>query len=193
MLIATSHRFHEILLGSVDDVVAMLALGLGNSSGAAVVEQKVRQDCMKCFQSWVFYSHRAFIDAAIVLDPLKSLIQPAMACLVDDDMYECTVELFSDVLANYSSFLSEDDLHMLFTLLGSAWSRERYNKLVQGDFEFDSLQFGHFMLAFGDATVQNLVRRPYDTNTQILLSGLTGLLAAQGYAIAEDKIFASGE
>ena len=181
------------MLGSVDDVVAMLALGLGSGSGAAMVEQKVRQDCMKCFQSWVFYSHRAFIDAAIVLDPLKSLTRPAMACLVDDDMYESTVELFSDILANYSSFLAEDDLQMLFHLLGSSWSRDKYSQLVQGDFEFDTLQFGHFMLAFGDATVQDLVRQSGDAETQNFLAGLTGLLAAQGFAIAEDKIFVPGK
>jgi hypothetical protein len=139
-------------------------------------------------QSWVLYSHRAFIDAGIAFDPLKSLTKDALACLVQDDMYEVTVDLFSDILANYSKFLSDEDFELLFVLFNSKWSSERYSRLLQGDFEFDSLQYGQFMLAFGDATVQDLARKS-DGLSQQFLTALTGLLAAKGYAVAEDRIF----
>jgi hypothetical protein len=139
-------------------------------------------------QSWVLYSHRAFIDAGITLDPLKTLTKAAIACLVQDDMYEVTVELFSDILANYSKFLSEEDFELLFALFNSQWSSERYSRLLQGDFEFDSLQYGQFMIAFGDATVQDLARKG-DVLSQQFLTALAGLLAAKGYSVAEDRIF----
>jgi hypothetical protein len=116
-----------------------------------------------------------------------------MSCLVDEDMYEAAVELFSDVLSNYSKFLADHDLQMLFSLLTSSWANERYERLIQGDFEFDSLQFGHFMLAYGDAAVQDLVRKSDDVLSQNFLSGLSGLLSADGYAVAEDKIFVPGQ
>jgi hypothetical protein len=140
------------------------------------------------YQSWVLYSHRAFIDAGIALDPLKTLTKEALACLVQDDMYEVTVELFSDILANYSKFLSDEDFELLFALFNSQWSSERYSRLIEGDFEFDSLQYGQFMIAFGDATVQDLARKT-DALSQQFLTALAGLLTAKGHAVAEDRIF----
>lgn len=139
-------------------------------------------------QSWVSYSHRAFIDAGITLDPLKALTKDALACLVQDYMFEVTVELFSDILANYSKFLSDEDFELLFALFNSQWSSGRYSRLLQGDFEFDSLLYGQFMIAFGDATVQDLARKT-DVLSQQFLAALAGLLAAKGYAVAEDRIF----
>lgn len=103
-------------------------------------------------------------------------------------MYEVTIELFSDILANYSRFLTDDDYELLFALFNSQWSSERYRRLVQGDFEFDSLQYGQFMIAFGDATVQDLARKE-DVMSQQFLTALAGLLAARGYPVADDRIF----
>lgn len=140
------------------------------------------------YQAWVLYSHRAFIDAGITLDPLKRLTGAAIECLIQEEMYEVTIELFSDVLANYSKFLSDEDFELLFALFNSQWSIERYNRLIQGDFEFESLQYGQFMIAFGDATVQDLARRD-DFMSQQFLTALAGLLTAKGYSVADDRIF----
>lgn len=149
--------------------------------------------CLSCSspdvcQSWVSYSHRAFIDAGITLDPLRTLTKVAIACLVEDDMYEVTVELFSDILANYPKFLIDEDFELLFALFNSQWSTERYSSLLGGDFEFDSLQYGQFMIAFGDATVQDLARETGDLSQQFL-TALAGLLGAKGHAVVEDRIF----
>ncbi|QSZ30779.1 hypothetical protein DSL72_000337 [Monilinia vaccinii-corymbosi] len=182
------HTFHEHVVQNVDDVVTIMTKGIANTGGA--INKKVRQESMKCFQSWVLYSHRAFLDAAIVLDPLRTLTQPALMLIIDDDLYEITVELFTDVLANYSHFLSENDFTMLYDLFSSSWAQERYTKLIQGDFDFDSVQFGQFLLSFGDATVQDLAQ-DITTNprSQQILSALVGLLATDGYIVNEDKIF----
>jgi hypothetical protein len=139
-------------------------------------------------KSWVLYSHRAFIDAAIILDPLRSLTRSAIACIVQDEMYEVTAELFSDVLANYPKFLKDEDFRLLLDLFSSDWARKRYDNLVQGDFTHESLQYGHLMIAFGDATVQELARNS-DVTSQKFLTALEGLLSANGYVSAEDQIF----
>lgn len=136
------------------------------------------------------YSHRAFIDDNIVLDPLQSLTNPAIMCLVDDSLYETTAELFSDVLENYSKFLRKQDFDLLSSIFGSQWAQQRYERLIQGDYDFDSVQFGLFMLAFGDATVGDLIRQAEnDPQSEQLLSALCGLLGAEGFAVHEDKIF----
>jgi hypothetical protein len=141
-------------------------------------------------QAWVSYAHRAFIDDEIVLEPLRTLTKPAVMCLAEDDLYEISVELFSDVLTNYSKFLSKEDFQLLYSLFNSPWAEERYQRLVQGDYDFDSLQFGHFMIAFGDATLQDLAKNlEADPQCQQFLSALGGLLGAEGLAVHEDKIF----
>ena len=46
-----------------------------------------------------------------------------------------------------------------------------------------------FMIAFGDATVQDLTRNSGSAAQSQYLSALCGLLAAEGYAVHEDKIY----
>ena len=130
------------------------------------------------------------MDDEIVLDALRALTKPAIRRLVDDDLYEITIELFSDTLSNYSKFLDKEDFKLLHALFNSPWAQERYERLVHGDFDFDSLQFGMFTLAFGDATVQDLAKNiDTDPKCQQFLSALVGLLGAEGFAVNEDKVF----
>lgn len=67
-------------------------------------------------------------------------------------------------------------------------AQERYQRLVGGDFEFESLQFGQLLLGFGEAKVEELIRSPGDC-CQYILSSLCGLLGAEGYVVAQDKVF----
>ena len=183
------HKFHRQVIPNVDDIVLLMSKYITNMPTEST-DGKVKQEAMKCFQAWVSYSHRAFIDDEIVLEPLRNLIEPALACLLDDDLYETTVELFSDVLANYSKFLHSADFSFLKSLFNSPWAQQRYERLIKGDFDFDSLQFGMFMIAFGDATVTDLTKNlEKDPQSQQFLSALSGLLGAEGYAIYEDKIY----
>ena len=111
-------------------------------------------------------------------------------CLADNDLYEITIELFSDVLSNYSKFLDPEDMTFLYSLFNSPWAEERYERLINGDYDFDSLQFGLFMLAFGDATVGDLAKKAEsDPKCQQFLSALCGLLGAKGTIVNEDRIF----
>lgn len=94
-----------------------------------------------------------------------------------------------DLLSNCSIFLAEAHYDMLSLLFESEWFLERYRLLRQGDFDFDSVRFGQLLLAFGDARVETLMRAG-DEQSRGFLSHLCGLLAAQGYPVVEDKIFA---
>jgi len=113
-----------------------------------------------------------------------------MMCLADDNLYETTVEIFSDVFANYSRFVRDEDYALLYSLFQSPWGRGKYDRLVQGDYDFNSLQFGQLMLAFGDARVQHLAENAAtDPQSSQFLGQMVGLLAAEGVAIHEDQIF----
>ena len=108
--------------------------------------------------------------------------------LIVDELYDASVELMVDLLSNCSIFLSEVHFEGLSRLFESAWCSEHYQALVQGDFDFDSIRFGQLLLAFGDARVEKLMQAG-DERSHVFLSRLCGLLAAQGYPVAEDKIF----
>ncbi|KAF4629911.1 hypothetical protein G7Y89_g8231 [Cudoniella acicularis] len=183
------NKFHQRVVPNVEDIIPLMAKYLDTTSSIPV-DGKVRAEALKCFQAWVFYSHRAFIDDAIVLDPLRTLTKSAIMCLADESLYEIAIELFTEVLSSYSNFLTEDDFQLLYSLFDSPWAQERYQRLIQGDFDFDSLQFGLFTIAFGDANLQNLAKNnEKERRYENFLSALAGLLEAGGYAVHEDKIF----
>lgn len=139
-------------------------------------------------KSWILYAQRASSTTDVLIGPLRTLIPPTLNCLANDDLYEAAIELFTDILSNYSGFLTKEHYSSLASLFESQWAQERYQALLQGDFDFDSLQFGLFMLAYGDAKVQELMEGS-DAQSQNFLSGLSGLLTASGHPVGEDKIF----
>ncbi|KAH0538597.1 hypothetical protein FGG08_004798 [Glutinoglossum americanum] len=186
----SSQKFHEKILLNTEDAVALIGYAFTSYEGVGT-DSQFTQGAMKCFQSWVFYSHRAYLDSDITLDSLKSLTQPAIRFLAYDDLYPDTVELFTDVLSNYSKFLRPGDVDTLSSVLSSTWAQDRFELIKSGDFGFESVQFGRFLLAFGDATVQDLARNPNDPGTQQLIRMMHGLLTCDGYAVAEDEICAS--
>ncbi|EPE34071.1 ARM repeat-containing protein [Glarea lozoyensis ATCC 20868] len=181
------HKFHQLMLPNVDDIVPLISKYITDHNPTPD-QANVRQEAMKCYQSWVSYSHRAFIDDGLILEPLRTFTNATIMCLADENLYEITMELLADVLSTYCKFFSEDDFQTLFALFNSQWAQERYQRLVQGDYDFDSIQFGLFTLAFGDATLQDLATRT-EPQYQQFLTALGGLLGAEGYPVHEDKIF----
>lgn len=100
------------------------------------------------------------------------------------------MELFIDILQNYSGFLRDEHYEALFALFESDWSRDRYMQLSSGDFDFAFTQYGILMIAFGDAKVQTLMEG-VDERSHRMLQRLCGLLNCSGILVAEDKIFVS--
>ena len=111
-------------------------------------------------------------------------------CMAVDELYETSVEIITEILSNYSKFLTREDTEVLFSLLTSPWAQTLYQGLISGDFDFEYLQFGMLLLAFGDANTQELATDIGNgSQYEQLLPLLCGLLNAQGYAVQEDKIF----
>ena len=108
--------------------------------------------------------------------------------LTSDQSTDASLELLTDVTANFSSLLTEQHYHLLADILTSPWSEPRYNTLLQGNFDFDSFQFGQLLLAYGEARVPNLISAT-DQQSHTLLRLLCGLLSADGVPAVEDKIF----
>ncbi|CAD6563862.1 MAG: hypothetical protein ASARMPREDX12_000112 [Alectoria sarmentosa] len=151
---------------------------------------KITEEGVKCFQSWVMYAHRAWIDKALELEPLRPLTPLAIQALHHEDLYDVTVELFTDVLTNFSAFLTAGDLESLSTLLASTRARQIVSGLKRGDYDTEAMSFARFLLAYGDAFVQDLAKKVEDPLLSQIMHQLLELLRCEGYAGVEDEICA---
>lgn len=111
-----------------------------------------------------------------------------MQAIYVDDLFEVVGELFSDILSSYSGFLLDSHFEALFDLLETPWAQGRYQRLIEGDFEFDSVLFGQLMLSLGDARIEQLIETVHERD-HLFLARLRGLVSAQGFPVEEDKIF----
>ncbi|KAE9568261.1 hypothetical protein CGMCC3_g15660 [Colletotrichum fructicola] len=179
---------YNSLMSNAPDALALMSYVLNHGTFADPADSSIRRDSMTCLQSWVWFSQRVSSQDDELVASLRTLIQPAIVALGDEDLYEVAVELLADVLSNYSVFLTESHYESLFSLFETQWSHERYRRLVEGDFEFDSIQYGQLMISLGDSKVQSLIHS-VDNRSSNFLARLRGLLSAHGYPVSEDKIF----
>ena len=141
-------------------------------------------------QSWVDYSHRAWVNTAAALDPLKEITQLVIPSIVNEDTFEVAVDCLTDILTNFCAFLTTNDLRSLTFLLCGEYVEQRLMELKSGNYDTDHLAIGRLLLAFGDATVQDLAKNYEDMNSQQILQMLHSLLTCHGHAVAEDEICA---
>jgi hypothetical protein len=172
---------HERLADNIQYLAPLLAHSFNGQSGS-----QGQKESMGCFQAWLLYAQR--VPSGQLSPSLRPLLQPAIKCLVVDDLYDAAIELVTDTLTNWQAFFTREDFDLMYSLFDSEWSQTRYKALLQGDFDFDSVQFGLLMIAFGDAQIPELMDGSNE-RAQRFLSGLVGLLTAEGHAVAEDKIF----
>ncbi|KAI0874727.1 armadillo-type protein [Hypoxylon argillaceum] len=175
---------HERVLDNANDAAALMASALVPVNGVSSISSQ--REAINCLQAWFLYAQRTPKQPLIQM--LQALVQPMINCLLEEELYETTVELLTDTLNNWQQFFTRHHIDSFYVLFESEWARQRYQNLVAGDFDFDAVQFGLFMLAFGDAQMVEMMDTT-DTRAQAFLIGLAGLLTAQGHPAAEDKIF----
>lgn len=141
-----------------------------------------------CRQSWVWFAQKASIRDKYFVDALRPLITLTIESLPNSTATESSLELLTDVLANYPGLLMDAHFDMLATILTDQSARRHYQSLMEVDCDFDSFQFGQLLLAYGEARVDDLIRVKGDRDADIL-STLCGLLTAQGHPGVDDKIF----
>jgi len=147
---------------------------------------------MRCFdpQSWVDYAHRTWISTATTLDPLKEITALVIPCMIFEDTSEVAVDCLTDILTNFCAFMTSENLQAVTSLLCGGYFQQRLSELKSGNYDSDHLGIGRLLLAFGDATVQDLAKNYEDPDSQRILQMLHGLLTCDGYAVAEDEICA---
>ena len=139
-------------------------------------------------QSWVWFAQKASIRDKYFVDALRPLVTLAIEALPTSTAVESSLELLTDTLTNYPGLLTDGHFDMLATILTDQSARRHYQALMEVDCDFDSLQFGQLLLAYGEARVEHLIRAKDEQEVNIL-STLCTLLTAQGHPGVDDKIF----
>ncbi|EFX00419.1 importin [Grosmannia clavigera kw1407] len=188
MRVAKFSAVHSQLLQNAADVSALLHAGLTSQISEPHRTSDLRRESIKSLQSWVLYAQRLPQGGEVLVVPLRALVGPVISCLENEELYEAAIELLIDILSNYSSFFTGEHYEAIVSIFESPWGEQRLHQLVGGDFDFEPLQYGLLLLAYGDARVQTLLQSP-DERSQKTLSALCLLLTAAGHPVAEDLIF----
>lgn len=186
---------HQELAENAEAVVALLSVALsgaqqqhGGADAAAVASWPLQQEAIRALQSWILYAQRVGPGRRDFPELLRGLVDRVMACLSHKELYEPAADLFTDVLTNYSRFLTEGHYQSLLSTLVDSWGQQYYYRILSGDFGPNTVQFGLLMLAYGDARLHVLMEAD-DARSQTFLGDMVKLLCAAGYPVAEDTIF----
>ncbi|KID69796.1 importin 13, partial [Metarhizium hybridum] len=180
---ANGVHLYNSVVREVTDAATLLFKGLAETQMAAV-----SNDSIKCLQSWIFFAQKASSRDSHVLALLRNLMPSVIESLISESRFGASAELLIDTLSNYPALLSEHHFNLLVNLFVSSWADERYSRLLEGDIEFESAQFGQLLLAFGEEKCQWLMQSE-DPRSKVLLSMLCGLLGSDGYPVAENRVF----
>lgn len=122
------------------------------------------------------------------LATVKTVLSTVIERLTNPTTFEIAAELLSDILENYPSLLSAEQCRLLQTTLTKGWATPLYDKLLDGGFDFDSVQLVSLLVTFAESKLDDLLASE-NTTTLDLLALLSNLLRADGVAAVEDKTF----
>ena len=134
------------------------------------------------------YAHRGWVDKGSEVQVLRPLTPLAMMALQHDQMYDAVTELFTDVLNHFPAFLTDDDFRLLSSFLSTDDARSKISRLKAGEIDEDTMPFAKLLLAYGDATVQDLARKPEDPELSQIIYQLLELLTCDGFGALEDEV-----
>ena len=134
------------------------------------------------------YAHRAYIDKAIELEPLRLLTPRAIQAFRVEGLLDVAVEFFSDILTNFPAFFTANDFASLAKILSSPLAQTCLSTMKAGDFDPQAVAFARMLLAYGDAVVHDLAKNIEDLQCRQILHQLLELLKCEGYAGVEDEI-----
>ncbi|KAK1756246.1 armadillo-type protein [Echria macrotheca] len=174
-------QINERLVRNTPDVTCLLARAFDR------ITEGYAKQAMACYQAWILYAQRVPQNGPLV-ESLRNLVAPAMKCFPFDDLFEDTAGLFTEVLQNYSTFLTKPQQEAVFTIFHSQWGYGHYSRLKEDAWDRDAMLYGMLMLAYGEATVQDLITST-DPQKQSFLGYLVGILNVKGYLVSDDPIF----
>lgn len=141
-------------------------------------------------KAWVNYAHGSLVSDASRdgLENLKYLAPLLLQKLVNENLFEVTVEFFTDVLVNFPAFFDSSIYASLASMFTSPVATVYFSALKAGQGNEEAQDFSRLLFAYGDAAVQDLAQNVHDHRLQLVLDHFLDLLDAPGYDEAELQI-----
>ena len=134
------------------------------------------------------YAQRAWFKKDQYLSRFKCLTPNIIECFRIPETTDASREFLIDVLNNFPSYLVASDYEHIARILNSPVCQSFVDSLGDGEFDSDTVAFSRLLLAFGDATIQDLAQKTESSDYASILSLLEGLLNCKGYAVVDDEI-----
>lgn len=187
---AQSHRYHEHVASNVDDVASLLRASMELPSKGDKEKNKLVREGLKCFQSWVMFVQRAWMENNLQLSPLQDLTPQAVQALSYEELFEESCDLLIEILENFPTFLTAEHSASVATLLVQPTISRKLLDLVAGDNDPEAALLARLCLVYGEAYVQDLARRD-DSASELILDQLLHLLNHTGFPGVEDEGYCS--
>ena len=179
----TSHGFYEEMKSNTPDMTYIFDKALNATATSSIAEEAI-----KCFQSWVMCIQRVWSDQVSDLKQLRTLTPDIIDGLHHEQLFEVAADFLVDTLDNFPGFLSNDDLSRLAEVFTGKDADNVLQEFKGGDLSNEATLFGRLILAYGDATVQDLARAMGSSTRKKLLGHYITLLDCKGYAGVDEHI-----
>ncbi|MCJ1285127.1 hypothetical protein MMC26_004465 [Xylographa opegraphella] len=134
------------------------------------------------------YAQKAWFKKDQYLSRFKCLTPSIIERFRFTETADTSREFLIDVLNNFPSYLLPSDYEHIASVINSPLCNSVVDNLRDGDFDVDTVAFSRLLLAFGDATVQDLAQKTESWDYAAILGLLEGLMKCKGYAVVDDEI-----
>ncbi|CCX34609.1 armadillo-type protein [Pyronema domesticum] len=187
-----NHHFVGKIQTNESEAVELIRSAIEMPNGAGHIpenyDSKVVEAALKCYQAWVSYSFRAYIDFKAEFPLMKSLMQTAINWLAAEDVFEASCDFVIGVLSTSFGALTPEDNQALANILTSPWAHRQYELLMSGDAEWGSIQFSQLLVTFAEATLQKIAKSFKTPSGRAMIEMLHGLLNIPGYPQVEEEV-----
>ena len=146
------------------------------------------EEGIKCFQSWVMFAQRVWESHQTYQSRLRNITPWLIQKLRHKVLFRSTAYFLVDTLENFPTFFSNDDLSSLAHIFTDQTADSMLKEFEAIDFSEDAETFGRLMLAYGDATVQDLAKAVGNLIQHKLLNHLIALVGCQGFPGVEQHM-----
>lgn len=120
---------------------------------------------------------------------LRDLIGQAAECLVDRELFQEALDIFRDILESYTSFFKPEHMDMLARIIFDHVRPSLLRALFDRDSDGQHVLYGQFVIAFGDANIQQIVEEPSNEfGSQAIVKLHLDIVTAEGYPGDDDQL-----
>ncbi|KAK6436142.1 member of the karyopherin-beta [Oleoguttula sp. CCFEE 5521] len=170
---------HVQMEGEVGDSVALMRHAMLEQSNGP-------SEGLHCFSTWATYAQPMWPGKPDALASLQGLLPDAMNLLMSESHEADALTVFVDLLESYTSFFDAQNLDRLSQFLGEVEGPRLHAHLADEGASHHAA--GPFVIAYGIAVVEDIIKRPNHPRSQVTMPLLLAMPKASGYPGDDDEL-----